>query len=199
MAFIDTIREEDAGDAVKRMYAEDTKTRGYLPNYSRIFCHRPHVKEAWNNLQKAIRSTMDARRYELVTVAAARAMQSSYCLLAHGSILLKQFLGPEQVASIASANRATGLTDAEIAMMAFADKLVRNASSVTRGDVEHLRAVGFTDPEIFDITVAATARCFFSKTLDALGAEPDRAYLSLDEQVRHELTIGRPIEGETAR
>lgn len=196
MAFIETIRDEEATDAVRRMYDEEKKARGYLPNYALVFCHRPHVKEAWNNLQKAVRSTMDTRRFELVTIAAARALESSYCMLAHGSILLRQFYGPAQVASIASDFRAAGLTPAEVAMMAFAEKLVRSASSVTRDDVEELRTLGFTDPEIFDITVTATARCFFSKTLDALGAEPDRAYLGLDETVRRELTVGRRIEGE---
>lgn len=119
-------------------------------------------------------------------------------MLAHGSVLLKQFYGPTEVASIASDFRTAGLTEAEVAMMAFAEKLVRNASSVTRDDIEQLRTLGFTDPEIFDITVTAAARCFFSKTLDALGAEPDRAYLGMDNMVRRELTVGRPIEGEAA-
>lgn len=198
MAFIETIKEEDATDAVKRMYDEDKKMRGYVPNYSIIFCHRPQVKEAWNNLLKAVRSTIELRRFELATIAAAKALGSSYCMLAHGSVLLKQFYGSEQVAAIATDYRNAGLTEAEVGMMAFAEKLVRDSSAITRSDVDNLRTLGFTDPEIFDITVTATARCFFSKTLDALGAEPDRAYLSLDEQIRHELTVGRPIEGETA-
>lgn len=42
--------------------------------------------------------------------------------------------------------------------------------------MEGLRAYGFTDAEIFD----AAARCFFSKFLDALRAEPDSAYLELE-------------------
>jgi len=56
-----------------------------------------------------------------------------------------------------------------------------------------LRKNGFSDAEIFDIATTATARCFFSKTLDALGAKPDEIYLSLEEQLRQTLTIGRSI------
>jgi uncharacterized peroxidase-related enzyme len=199
MAFIETVRDEDAADDVRRMYDEEKKVRGYLPNYARVFSPRPHVKEAWNNLQKSIKSTMDTRRFELVTIAAAKALSSSYCMLAHGALLLKQFYGPAELASIASDYRSAGLTEAEVAMMAFAEKIVKNASSVTRDDIARLRALGFSDPEIFDVTVTATARCFFSKTLDALGAEPDSVYLGIEENVRHELTVGRCIEGETAR
>ena len=49
----------------------------------------------------------------------------------------------------------------------------------------------------FDITTTATARCFFSKTLDALGAEPDEVYLTLEKELRQTLTIGRPISGQS--
>jgi hypothetical protein len=44
-----------------------------------------------------------------------------------------------------------------------------------------------------DVVLAAAARCFFSKTLDALGVEPDEAYRDLDPALRDALTVGRPI------
>jgi hypothetical protein len=43
------------------------------------------------------------------------------------------------------------------------------------------------------IALAATARCFFSKTLDAVGAEPDSSYMQMDSDLRQALTVGRPI------
>jgi len=60
--------------------------------------------------------------------------------------------------------------------------------------VERLRGFGLTDDEIFDVVLAAAARCFFSKTLDGLGVQPDAAYRALDPDVRDALTVGRPIE-----
>ena len=44
--------------------------------------------------------------------------------------------------------------------------------------------------------LAATIRCFFSKTLDALGVQPDAEFGQLDRAFREALTVGRPIEGE---
>jgi hypothetical protein len=44
-----------------------------------------------------------------------------------------------------------------------------------------------------DVVLAAAARCFFSKTLDALGIEPDPKYAKLDAPLRGALTVGRPI------
>ena len=47
--------------------------------------------------------------------------------------------------------------------------------------------------EIFDIAAIAAGRSFFTKLLDALGTEPDVAYMSLDRELRQALTVGRPI------
>jgi len=41
--------------------------------------------------------------------------------------------------------------------------------------------------------LAASARCFFSKTLDALGVLPDAGYAELEPDVREALVVGRPI------
>ncbi len=44
-----------------------------------------------------------------------------------------------------------------------------------------------------DVVLAATARCFFSKTLDALGVRPDATYAELDQELLDALVVGRPI------
>jgi alkylhydroperoxidase family enzyme len=77
--------------------------------------------------------------------------------------------------------------------MDLAAKVVDNATSVTQEDVDRLRSLGLSDPEIFDVVAAAAARCFYSKTLDALGAQPDAAYAELEPGLRDALVVGRPI------
>jgi len=196
MAFISTIPEEQAPDEVKRMYDQNLEKQRYIPNYSRVFSHRPQVMEAWAGLLRSIKSNMDTRRFELVTLATALALKNSYCSLAHGSVLRQKFYEPGQVALIAKSHLSADLTSAEKAMMGFAKQIARDASAITQADIDGLREHGFSDAEIFDITTAATARCFFAKTLDALGAEPDEIYLELDEELRQTLTVGRPICGQ---
>jgi len=44
------------------------------------------------------------------------------------------------------------------------------------------------------VIVAAAARCFFSKTLDATGTPPDAAFEQLSPILREALTVGRPID-----
>src|SRR5204863_3634203 len=56
-------------------------------NFERAFAERPDVYAAWVQLNSAIKAGMDLRRYELATLASARRLRSSYCCLAHGSVL----------------------------------------------------------------------------------------------------------------
>ena len=193
MAFLASIGSNEAKGELDKLYKNSLETHGYIPNYTRAFSHRPGVMAAWVNLLTEIRNSIDDKRYELITLAAAKALQSSYCMLAHGSVLVSRFYDVDDVAQIAKDHHSAGLSDAEISMMDFAIKIVEDASSITQEDIDNLRNQGFSDEEIFDIAVTAAARCFFSKTLDALGVEPDSAYQQLDSKLKHQLTVGRSI------
>ena len=57
----------------------------------------------------------------------------------------------------------------------------------------YLRSLGLSDTDILDVVLAAAVRCFFSKALDALGAEPDAKYAELDPDLRDALAVGRAI------
>jgi uncharacterized peroxidase-related enzyme len=193
MPFIHTIPENQAQADVAQMYAENRAEMGYLSNYVQLFSVRPQVLDAWGQFLHVLHSKMDARRYELVTLAAAQALGSTYCMLAHGVVVLNEHFSAEQLTRIARDDRTVDLSAAEVAMMEFAAQIVRDATAMTQDDVDNLRGHGFSDVEIFEIVTAAAARCFFSKTLDALGAEPDREFLALPEELRQSLTVGRPI------
>jgi uncharacterized peroxidase-related enzyme len=160
-------------------------------NYLRAFEQRPEVYEAWAQLNGAIKARMDLRRYELATLAAARRLRSSYCALAHGTVLLERF--GEPVREIALDRHSAGLDEVDVAVMDLAERVVDDATSIQDGDLQRLRDLGLSDMEIMDVVLAAAARCFFSKTLDALGVLPDASYRELDPEVREALVVGRPI------
>jgi uncharacterized peroxidase-related enzyme len=193
MTFIDTISEGAATGAVAEIYAADRERYGFVPNFTRAFSHRPGVYAAWRQLAGAVSGGMERRRFELATMAAANRLRSSYCMLAHGSVLMQEDLEPETVIELATDFHTAGLEPEEVAIMDFADKVATDATSITDEDVERLRSFGLSDAEITDVVLAATLRCFFSKTLDALGVEPDAKYAKLDPELRQALTVGRSI------
>ena len=85
--FIDVPEEAAAGDDVSQWYERQRNSWGYLPNYAAAFATRPDIAEAWTGLSNAVGKGMDRRRYELATIAAARTLRSTYCLVAHCKFL----------------------------------------------------------------------------------------------------------------
>jgi alkylhydroperoxidase family enzyme len=77
--------------------------------------------------------------------------------------------------------------------MDLAERVVDDATSIGEADLQRLRDLGLSDAEIMDVVLAAPARCFFAKTLDALGVLPDAGYRELEPELREALVVGRPI------
>ena len=160
-------------------------------NMERAFEARPEVFAAWQQLNGSIKAGMDLRRYELATLAAARRLRSSYCSLMHGRVLRDQF--GEPVADIARDRRTAPLDAVDVAVMDLAERVVDDATSIGDADLQPLRDLGLSEPEIMDVALAAAARCFFSKTLDAIGVLPDAELAQLEPELLDVLIVGRPI------
>ena len=94
---------------------------------------------------------------------------------------------------IALDHRAAGLDEIDVAVMDLAERVVDDATSIDDADLRRLRELGLSETEIMDIVLAAAARCFFSKTLDAMAVLPDASYRDLDPELREVLVVGRPI------
>jgi uncharacterized peroxidase-related enzyme len=181
--FIQTVSEAEAEGTLREVFEGDQRSFGFVPNHARVFSLRPDVLAAWRAFQGSIRKNLRLRTYELVTLAAGDALDCRYCLLAHGAILNNSGVSVDQLRAILTDLHDAGLEPAEVAMMDFAQKIARSANEMTQADVDTLRAVGFEDVEILDITLTATMRCFASKTFNALGAESDAAYDELERQL----------------
>jgi AhpD family alkylhydroperoxidase len=120
MAFIGTIPPSEAEGPVREMHEQAQKRSGYVPNWAQAFSLRPEV-----------RGNLPVRSYELATLAAARALGSSYCALAHGSVLAEKVFDAATVAGIATDAAGSPLDPAERALMAFAEKIARRADQIT--------------------------------------------------------------------
>ena len=193
MAFVRTTPPADAEGPVREMYEQVHGRFGYVPNWAKAFSLRPGVMDGWTALLRSIQPNLSVRSYELATLAAARALRSSYCSLAHGSVLASKVFDPGTVTAIATGGPESPLEPGERAMMAFVEKIVLNADRITAADIEVLRSHGYRDEDIFDVAATAAARCFFSKLLDALGVQADSTFNELDPALRRALTVGRPV------
>jgi uncharacterized peroxidase-related enzyme len=192
--FIEVPDESDLDAETADWFDRQRRAWGYLPNYAFPFARHPDVARAWGALDKAIRSHMDRRRFELATIAAARAYRSTYCVAAHAKFLRDECGDDESMRVIAADSSGAGLDPADRAVIDFATMVALDAASITAADVQVLRSHGLDDEEITDVVFTAAARAFFTKVLDALGVETDAQLgQTFDPEVRDQMTVGRPV------
>ena len=193
--FIRPVPEEDAPPVVADQYSADRSAWGFLPEFSEVFSHHPDAYAAWRGLISSIRGQMDTRRCELITLAAARTLRSSYCSTAHGKILADRWYGPDVVEALMADHRAAGLDEVDVAIMDFASKTAADPTSVTASDVQGLRDLGLSERDILDVVLATAARCFFATVVESLAAGPDPELMEpLPESLREALLVGRRPE-----
>jgi len=65
--------------------------------------------------------------------------------------------------------RTANLDERDRAMLAYVEKLTKNPVSIWRDDMETLRAVGFEDTAILQITLIAAWFNYVNRVADALG------------------------------
>jgi len=195
MSYIETVPLDEATGEVREMYERQQGAWGYVPNYAKSFSQRPEVMARWGRLLAELQRPWDDRRLEMITFAAAHELRHTSCSLAHGS-KLAPFFSSEEICAIAEQRPVESITEAEQEMMRFSRQVARDASTVEAADVERLKALGFSDAEVFDIAAVAAGRAFFTKVLDAVGSLPDAGFMSINEDLRTPLTVGRPISTE---
>lgn len=192
--FIETVPESAAVDDVADYYAQQRAMWGFLPDYAGAFSSRPDVAAAWNALNTTIRRGMDRRRYELATIAAARALRSTYCTAAHSKFLRDVCHDEATLWTLAEDPTGTTLDEQDRAVYAFASKVAADAASVEQADVDALRAVGLSDADVADVVHAVAARSFFTCVLDGLGAQLDAATAAdFPPDLLDGMVVGRPV------
>lgn len=171
---VETPEPAAATDHVARMYDGDVSDVGFVFMHTRAMAVNPEAHEAFESLLRAVVPSIGLRTYELATLGAARAIGSSHCLLAHGRKTLRAgLMDEEQLERVARDYTDAGLSDQDVAVMAFAERLSSVPQAMTDADTLRLRELGFTDRQIVDISLAAAARNFLSRFLLALAVPVD--------------------------
>lgn len=142
----------DAPEASRPHLEAIRKKVGVVPNLYRLIANNPAVLEGHLSLAAALdggRLPADTR--ERIAIAIAEFNGCDYCLSAHGFLGKNRAgLSDEEIA----ANRAGFSTSPKAdAAVRFAVKVARERGHVGDADVDALRAAGYDDAEIIEITV----------------------------------------------
>jgi uncharacterized peroxidase-related enzyme len=188
----------EPSDEAQHMFDEDVAELGYVMNVSRLWAYQPATVAGLFNLLRQANSAdnLSLRQRGILVAACASAFGDSYCSLAWGSKLATAS-DPQTAAGVLS-GADDGLSTSERAMARWARKVARDPNATGAADVQALRDAGFSDSQIFTITVFVALRLAFSTVNDALGLRPDAALRTTAPRVVLDaVTVGRPIEDET--
>ena len=142
----------DAPEASRPLLEAIHKKVGVVPNLYRLMANNPAVLEGHLGLAAALdKGVLPAPTRERIAIAIAEFNGCDYCLSAHS------FLGKNKAGlsdEVIEANRSGSSTDSKAdAAVRFAVKVARERGHVADADVEALRAAGYRDDEIVEITV----------------------------------------------
>ena len=189
--FLQTVTEEQATGRIAEIYSAEKSQLGFVMEAARCFTTRPDLLPLYTEFLEKIRAgfSLGLREWRLITLIAAKHIPSTYCSYVYGKQLIDDLGSKEAVVAIQRNFRAAGLSDKDVEMLAYGEKVTKNASQITQADIDRLRAVGFTDREICDIALCAAFRAFLSRFVDAVGARPEAAFIDNDEAFRAALTV----------
>ena len=190
--FLQTIAEEEATGRIAEIYKMQKSQLGFVMEAAKCFTARPDLLPAYTDFSDKVRSgfSLGQREWRLITLVAAKHIPSTYCSYVYGKQLIGDLGSKEAVMAVQRDFRTAGLSDKDVEMLAYAEKIAEDASQVTQTDIDRLRSVGFADQEICDIALCAAFRCFVSRFFDAMGAGPEAAFVDDDEEFRTTMTVG---------
>ncbi len=191
--YLQTIAEQDATDRVAEIYQRTKSQLGFVMATAKCFTTRPDLLPLYTDFSDQIRAgfSLGVREWRLITLIAAKHIPSTYCSYVYGRQLIDDLGSKQAVVAVQRDFRSAGLSDKDVAMLAYAEKVTTDASRVSQRDIDALRAVGFTDRQICDIALCAAFRCFVSRFFDAVGAGPEPVFVDSDEQFRTAMTVGK--------
>ncbi len=154
---------------------------GFVPNVFLALAARPDEFRAFFAYHDALMekdSGLSKAEREMIVVATSAANQCQYCVVAHGAILRIRAKNPLIADQIATNYRKADITPRQKAMLDFAMKVSREAETVGERDFEALKAHGFSEDDIWDITAVSAFFALSNRMANVTAMRPnDEFYL----------------------
>jgi uncharacterized peroxidase-related enzyme len=131
---------------------------GFVPNVFLALAHRPDELRAFMAYHDALMDKADGlskAEREMIVVATSGVNNCLYCVVAHGAIVRIRSKRPLLADQLAVNPLEAELSNRERSIVGFAVKVATESAHITDGDLDEMRANGFTDDEIWDIGAIA--------------------------------------------
>jgi len=187
MTWISTISYDEASGALKKLYDRVKGPDNNIDNIMLAHSLRPHSMEGHMALYKYVlhhpRNVLPKSYLETIGVFVSLLNQCQYCV-EHHFAGLKRLLSDDKRASeireaLDGGNPANAFAGRDLAGLQYAERLTTAASSVSKDDIEKLRAAGFDDGEILEINQVTAYFAYANRTVLGLGIDTDGDIIGL--------------------
>ncbi|WP_304168383.1 carboxymuconolactone decarboxylase family protein [Phenylobacterium aquaticum] len=139
------------------------KQLGVVPNLFKLAALSPAALTGLTSLSGALGKALDVKTRERIALAVAQVNGCDYCLSAHAYLAAN--LAKLDLGEISLARQGRSGDAKADAAVAFAAKIARARGHVADADIATVRAAGFTDAQIVEIT-ALVAENFLTNFLN---------------------------------
>jgi uncharacterized peroxidase-related enzyme len=160
MSRISTPAVETATGAAVELFAQIKKAMGKVPNaFASIGAHGPSALKAILNADAALAAgSLSKQDQETIKLAVSAAVGCDYCEAAHSLVGKLVGLKPEELRQI-RAGQPTGDTKRD-ALVRFVRQLVLTRGTINDEEFAAVRAAGYTDAQLVDISLALAVVTF---------------------------------------
>jgi len=166
-------------DAMSDYFKLCEEKLGFVPNVLKAFAFDMAKLEAFvayrNDLIQGDSGLSKLDR-EMIATAVSAQNRCYYCMTAHGAAVRHLSGDPVLGEQILMNYRAARLDKRQRAMLDFAVKLTAEPWTVEENDREHLRQLGFSDRDIWDIAAVAAFYNMTNRLASATDMRPNSQY-----------------------
>ena len=172
------IREIDQGEAegdLGELYADIVAKRGKVANILKVHSLNPGALKTHGDLYLHLlfgRSGLSRAEREAIAVVTSHHNHCDYCIEHHFEALAKFEKDPERLQAIRT-GRFEALDLRTAAMLRHAAMLTSRPDKAAEDDIERLRAAGFSDEEVLDVTLVTAYFNFVNRIALGLGVTFD--------------------------
>lgn len=174
---------KDLPDDIRARILAVQEKAGFVPNVFLALAHRPAEWRAFFAYHDALMDvepdtvrTLTKGEREMVVVATSGANDCLYCVVAHGAILRIYEKKPQVADQVAVNYLKADIPPRQRAMLKFALKVCTDSARVSAEDMAEVKAAGFTDEDVWDITAITAFFGMSNRLANVLGMAPNEQF-----------------------
>jgi len=170
---------QEVSEATGRYWDKCVEKLGLVPNVLVAYSFDDKKLQGFTTMYNELmlgESGLSKLEREMIAVVVSSINRCYYCLVAHGAAVRELSGDPELGEMLVMNYRVAELPPRQRAMLDFAAKVSEASYRIEEADREALRAVGFSDRDIWDIAAVAAFFNMTNRMASAIAMMPNRAY-----------------------